>query len=461
MAFTVLDQAMRGHVDMSGHDHLYACFVQVLQEMGLGPGEKGLGEGRRLTTVFALVQVRQSILPGNPPPGGGPELQSLAMHPAPFTIHVPDPVLDDLRARILRTRWPDPAPGPAWQQGTDLEVLKRLLDAWVNAFDWRAAERAMNAFPHYRVEVDGVQVHFVHQRAAAGGGIPLILTHGWPSCFLEYLGLVPLLCDPGAFGRSGPAFDVVVPSLPGYGFSQRPAVATYASIARVWHQLMRGLGYARYGACGGDFGAGVTTYLALQEPGALLGIHLTTPELGPEPGPADPPLTAAEAAYAADLRRWDAVERGYSAVQSTRPQTLGYALNDSPAGLAAWILEKWRAWSDSGGDPETSLSQDFLLSLLTIYWATETITPSMRDYFDNRWHGDGLPPGARVGVPTGFANFHRNFVPEGSPPRSWLERLYDVRHWRDMPRGGHFAAVEAPDLLAQDLSEFFGQVADR
>jgi len=379
------------------------------------------------------------------------------MHPTPFTIHIPDAILDDLRVRILRTRWPERAPGPAWEQGTDLDYLRGLLEAWAGDFDWRATERGLNALPHFRAEVEGVQVHFIHQRAAEGKGLPLILTHGWPSCFLEYAGLVPLLTDPKAHGLPGPAFDVVVPSLPGYGFSQRPAVSTYASIARRWHQLMRGLGYTRYGAGGGDFGAGVATYMALQEPAAMLGIHLTTPELGPTLQPSDPPLSEAEAAYLADVRRWDSVERGYSALQSTRPQTLGYALNDSPAGLAAWIVEKWRAWSDSDGDLGTRVPRDFLLSLLTIYWATDSVTLSLRDYFDNRWLGAALPPGTRISVPTAFANFHRNFIPEGNPPRVWLERLYDLRHWRDMPRGGHFAAVEAPDLLAQDLRAFFGQ----
>jgi pimeloyl-ACP methyl ester carboxylesterase len=381
------------------------------------------------------------------------------MRPEPFTLHVPDPVLQDLRARIRNTRWPQPAPGPAWRQGTDLDALKRLLDAWANDFDWRAAERDLNALPQFQADLEGVRIHFMHLRAADGKGIPLVLTHGWPSCFLEYLGLASRLADPGAHGLPGPSFDVVVPSLPGYGFSERPDVSTYASIARRWHQLMGGLGYRRYGAGGGDFGAGVATHLALQEPDSLLGIHLTTPELQPSIQPSDPPLTPAEAAYLAEVRRWDAVERGYSALQSTRPQTLGYALNDSPAGLAAWILEKWRSWSDSDGDPERRVPRDFLLALLTLYWATGSITLSMRDYFDNRWHGAELAPGTRVRVPTAFANFHRNFVPEGDPPRSWLERLYEIRRWRDMPVGGHFAAMEAPDLLARDLGEFFGDIA--
>ena len=376
----------------------------------------------------------------------------------PFAVHVPEAVLQDLRERILRTRWPDPAPGPAWSQGTDLGELQRLLQAWTDAFDWRAAERAINAHPHFLADVDGLRIHFVHRKAADGRGIPLILTHGWPSCFLEYLDLVPLLTDPRAHGLPGPSFDVVVPSLPGYGFSQRPAVCTRATAARLWHRLMGGLGYTRYGAGGGDFGAGVASFMALEAPSALLGIHLTTPELWPPVRPEEP-LTAAEAAYVAAVHTWDATERGYSAVQSTRPQTLGYGLNDSPAGLAAWLLEKWRAWSDSGGDLAQAVPRDFLLALLTVYWATGTITSSMRDYYDNRWHGTELAPGVRVGVPAAFANFHRNFVPEGNPPRAWLERLYEIRQWTDMPKGGHFAAVEAPELLARDLATFFGALA--
>jgi pimeloyl-ACP methyl ester carboxylesterase len=274
------------------------------------------------------------------------------------------------------------------------------------------------------------------------------------------VGLVPFLTDPRAQGLPGPAFDIVIPSLPGYGFSQRPAVSTYATIARMWHQLMHGLGYKRYGAGGGDFGAGVATYMALQDPASMLGLHLNTPELGPTLTSSDPPPTEEEAAYLEAVRLWDSVERGYSSLQSTKPQTLGYALNDSPVGLAAWIIEKWRSWCDSGGDLETCVSRDFLLTLLTIYWATGSITGSMRDYFDNRWHGCDLPPGTRIAVSTGFANFHHSHVSEGNPPRSWLERLYPIQHWSDMPRGGHFAAVEAPDLLVQDLCEFFGPIVN-
>ena len=373
----------------------------------------------------------------------------------PYSIHVPDPVLGDLRRRILDTRWPPRAPGPAWSQGTDLDYLRGLLGYWADGFDWRLQERGLNAFKHFRAEIDGVGIHFVHERAVAGKGIPLILTHGWPSSFMEYLGLVPLLTHPQAHGLPGPGFDLVIPSLPGYGFSERPAEANYLTVARMWHKLMRGLGYPRYGAGGGDFGAGVATFMALDDPSAMIGIHLTTPEMSPLIQASATGLTAAEAAYVADVARWDEVERGYSAIQSTRPQTLGYALNDSPAGLAAWILEKWRAWSDSAGDLEGRFSRDFLLTLLTLTWAGGTITLSMRDYYDNRWRGAGPEPGARVRVPTGFANFHRSFVAEGNPPREWIERLYDLRRWTPMDRGGHFAAAEEPARLAADLVAFF------
>ena len=385
-------------------------------------------------------------------------MQSKPTQMAPFTIRVPDEVLSDLRARIRNTRWPNQAPGAAWAQGTDLEYLKRLLSYWANGFDWRAQERQLNTFKHFRAELGAIHVHFVHERARDGNGIPLILTHGWPSSFLEYLALVPLLTDPKANGIDAPAFDLVIPSLPGYGFSERPAQANYRTVARLWHTLMHGLGYERYGAGGGDFGAGVATYMAIENPAPMIGIHLTTPELWPPTGEGTRSLTEAESAYVTQVRQWDEVERGYSAIQSTRPQTLGYALNDSPAGLAAWILEKWRAWSDSDGDLEARFSREFLLTMLTLYWVTETITPSMRDYFDNRWHRAEIQPGARVQAPVGFASFDNNYVSEGSPPREWVERLYDVRRWTSMPSGGHFAAAEEPELLARDIAAFFAEI---
>jgi pimeloyl-ACP methyl ester carboxylesterase len=218
---------------------------------------------------------------------------------------------------------------------------------------------------------------------------------------------------------------------------------------------MRGLGYEKYGAQGGDFGAGVTTYMALDDPAAMLGIHLSTPEVPPYTGPDARPLSADESEYVAQNDRWAAAERGYSAIQSTKPQTLGYALNDSPAGLAAWIVEKWRSWTDSHGDPDAHLSREFLLTTITLYWATQTVTPSMRDYYDNRWFAVPIGPGDHVVVPTAVAMFGNHFIDEGIPPREWFERLYNVRQWTPMPSGGHFAAVEEPELLARDIASFF------
>jgi pimeloyl-ACP methyl ester carboxylesterase len=381
----------------------------------------------------------------------------------PFAIRVDDAVLADLRARIARTRWPDRAPSLAWEQGTDLGYLAELLAYWGDAFDWRARERELNDFAHFRTELDGARIHFVHERARGGGGTPLIITHGWPSSFVELLGLVPLLTDPAAHGIDGPAFDLVIPSLPGYGFSERPARTgvTTRYTAGLWHGLMGELGYERYGAAGADWGAGVATYMGLDRPGRLLGIHLSTIEVDPYTGPGSGPPTEAERAYVEQTRRWDAVERGYSAIQSTKPQTLGYALNDSPAGLAAWIVEKWRSWSDSGGDLDGRFARDFLLTNVTLYWATQTIASSMRDYYDNRWSDVAPGPGDFVAVPTAFALFANHFVPEGDPPREWLERLYDVRRFTPMPRGGHFAAAEEPELLARDMAAFFAELPPR
>src|SRR5213595_2909837 len=315
----------------------------------------------------------------------------------PFSIHIEPEILSDLQERIRKTRWPDQAPGDAWEQGTDLEYLRQLLAYWAGEFDWQAQERELNAAAQFRAELDGVHIHFVHERAPRGGGIPLILTHGWPSTFVELLPLVPLLTDPAAHGIDGPAFDVVIPSLPGYGFSERPARTgvNYRYTAGLWHRLMRELGYDRYGVGGGDFGAGVATLMALDEPDRVLGVHLSTMEMLPYTGPGAPPLTDAEQRYAAQNADWAARERGYSLIQSTKPQTVGYGLTDSPAGLAAWIVEKWRSWSDSGGDVGARFSRDFLLTLLTVYWATGTITSSMRDYYDNRWHPVRLGPDDR------------------------------------------------------------------
>ncbi len=382
------------------------------------------------------------------------------MQIVPFSIRIDEPILVDLRARIRHTRWPDPAPGAAWEQGTDLAYLRQLLAYWADGFDWRAQERRLNAFQQFRVDLDGVRIHFVHERARRGRGIPLILSHGWPGTFVELLSLVPFLTDPAAHGIDGPAFDVVIPSLPGYGFSERPAQTgvNYRTIAGLWHNLMQGLGYERYGAHGGDFGAGVTTLMALDDPAPVIGVHLSSLELSPYTGAGSRPLSAAERSYLERNEAWWQTEGGYKSIQSTKPQTVGYGLNDSPAGLAAWILEKWRSWADTGGDLDQRFSRDFLLTTVTLYWVTQTITSSLRDYFDNRWFGVTLGPGSYVKAPTGIAVFARSFVDEGTPPREWAERLYNVVRWTSMPSGGHFGAAEEPERLARDIAAFFADL---
>jgi len=384
------------------------------------------------------------------------------LHITPFSIDIDAEILSDLRRRIHNTRWPDSAPGPAWDQGTDLDYLRRLLAYWADEFDWRAQERALNAHAQFHGELEGVRIHFVHARAKHGDGIPLILTHGWPSTFLEMLPLVPFLTDPGAHGIEGPAFDVVIPSLPGYGFSDRPARTgvNYQHVAGLWHRLMRGLGYERYGAQGGDFGAGIATFMAMNDPTRVIGVHLSNLEIRPYTGPAARPLSPAEQTYLERNEAFWQAEYGYKAIQSTKPQTLGYGLNDSPAGLAAWILEKWRSWADSAGDLDRRFSRDFLLTMVTIYWVTQSITSSMRDYFDNDNARFRVTSGAQdfVDVPTGIAVFAHTFVDEGTPPRQWAERLYNVRRWTTMPRGGHFAAAEEPELLARDIAAFFADL---
>jgi pimeloyl-ACP methyl ester carboxylesterase len=378
------------------------------------------------------------------------------MRVEPFEIALDEQVLDDLRRRIRATRWPDQLPGVGWDHGTELGYLRDLLAYWADEFDWRAEERRLNRLAHYRTELDGLGIHFVHERAESDDAIPLIVTHGWPSTFLEPLPLIPLLTDPAAHGIDAPAFHVVVPSLPGYGFSDRPGRegVTVRYTARLWDELMRGLGYDRYAAAGGDFGSGVTTFLGLDHPDSLVGIHLSTLDVTPYAGPGSHQLSAEEAAYLEHNEKWWEDEGGYKAIQSTRPQTVGYGLNDSPAGLAAWVLEKWRTWSDSGGDLDGRFGRDLLLATLTIYWATESITSSMRWYLDDRPLGTAGPDDF-VAVPTAIAVFDHGHVPEGVPPREWAERLYDVRRYTVMPSGGHFAALEEPELLARDIGAFF------
>lgn len=373
----------------------------------------------------------------------------------PFTVQVPQAVLDDLSDRLTRTRWTDEVVGADWDYGTNREFLKSLVDYWHDRFDWRAQEASLNQFAHFRAEIDGVGIHFIHERGQGPNPLPLIITHGWPSSFVQMLKIIPLLTDPARHGGDpADAFDVIVPSLPGYGFSDCPRERGMSSqrTAQLWARLMTdGLGYRRFAAAGGDIGGGVTRRLALAHPDLLTGIHLT--DVG-YPTSDRPDLSDAERGYLNEIRQWTAHEGAYSMLHSTKPQTLAYGLNDSPAGLAAWIVEKFRSWSDCGGDVERRFSKDELLTNITIYWVTGTINSSVRMYYENG-HIAPLTPEQRIDVPAGVAIFPKDLL---HPPREWAERSLRVRRWTEMPRGGHFNAWEEPELYADDVRAFFRDI---
>lgn len=366
-----------------------------------------------------------------------------------FRIDVPDAVLDDLRARLARTRFTDRSGNQPWQGGVDPDYLRDLVSYWHDGFDWRAREAELNAYPQHLAVIGGRKLHFLHVRAARPAGtpapLPLILNHGWPSSFVEMLPLVDRLTSP-----AGGGFDVVVPSLPGFGFSEVPdEPVTRALLARTLHELMTDvLGYERYGAFGGDVGGVVTGWLGALYPEQVAGIHMIHP---PFPASFDArPLSPAEQAYLDAEAAYDETDGGYSAIMGTRPDTLAAALADSPAGLAAWIVDKYRDWSDNHGDLANSIDRDTLLTIITLYWATGTIGSSFRQYAD---FGHNTPR-PMITVPAAFTvstePSQTNF------PRSIAERACtDIRHWSEPGRGGHFMPLEEPDLLAGELREFF------
>jgi pimeloyl-ACP methyl ester carboxylesterase len=377
----------------------------------------------------------------------------------PFTVNVPQPALDDLRARLARTRWPDEVDGAGWDYGANLAYMRELVKYWETDFDWRRHERAMNALPHFRAQVEGVGVHFIHVRGRGPAPMPLLVTHGWPSSFIEMLEIIPLLADPGAHGGDpADAFDVVVPSVPGFGFSDRPGRGmTRSRVAALWAGLMDGLGYPRYAAHGNDIGAVISGWLAYDVPERLIALHTMMPGFpSPVIGEDAQPLTAAERAFAEVQARWMREEAGYNAIQETRPQTLAYGLHDSPAGLAAWIVEKWRAWTDPAGEVEHYFSRDLLLANVTLYWVTETANAANRSYYERAREPRAITE--RIGVPTGVA---LSLEAVQRLPRERAERGYaDIRRWTEFDRGGHFMAAEEPALLAAELREFFRPFRD-
>ena len=374
----------------------------------------------------------------------------------PFRVEVDDSVLEDLRSRLDRTRFPDQPEGIAWDAGLPVDYLRDLVGYWRQTYDWRAQEERLNGFEHFRTRIDGQSIHFIHARSPHPDALPLMITHGWPGSVVEFLDLIPRLTDPPAYGgRAEDAFHVIAPSLPGYGFSEPPRQRGWdvGRIALAFIVLMDRLSYPRYTAQGGDWGAQVTTRVAALDPEHCAAIHLNMP-VGRRPEvPGE--LTVEEQGDLAAMGAFQRQEAAYATEQGTKPQTIGAALNDSPAGLLAWIVEKFRTWSDCDGHPENCFSRDQLLTNVMVYWVTQTAASAARLYWETNQTGvlkEALP---FIGVPTGVARYPKEVL---RWPRSWVAAQYNLTHWAVMPRGGHFAAMEQPELFAQDVAQFFRTV---
>ena len=372
----------------------------------------------------------------------------------PFQIDVPQDVLDDLQERLARTRWPDQIEGTAWEYGTELAYLQELCAYWRDGYDWRVQEAALNRWPQSTTEIDGQNLHFIHARSQHEDALPLIITHGWPGSVVEFQKILPLLTDPEAHGGSAAdAFHVVAPSMPGYGFSGPTVDRGWdpQRIAEAEILLMKRLGYERYGAQGGDWGAIVTVQIGRLDPEHCAGIHLNMIMALPPEEPGE--LEAREQERLAHAGEFQAEGTGYQAIQGTKPQTLAYGLTDSPVGLAGWIVEKFRAWGDTHGDVESVFTKDELLTNIMVYWVTGTINSSTRLYYEMRKSGRAGFTQGRVEVPTGCASFPKELY---NAPREWAERHYNVTHYETYEEGGHFAAMEQPATLAADMRKFFG-----
>jgi len=426
------------------HGVTTTCMILVAGLWGCG-GAGGTGEGPDSSPAAASERAASEGAAKGP---RGTEV-------VPFTIHVPDAALVDLKDRLARTRLPDTIEGSGWNYGTDLAYLKELIVYWRDTFDWREQERRLNRFEQYKTNIDGLDIHFVHRRSAQANALPLLVTHGWPGSFAEFTKIVDPLSDPAAHGgRPEDAFHVVAPSIPGYGFSDAPRQPGYGPqrMADIFAKLMARLGYTRYGVQGGDWGSIISRSVALQDGAHVAGVHLNFCTGGAPSGAANAidTLPPAEAQKVRSRLFTTGEEQGYSGIQGTKPQTVGYALNDSPAGLAAWIVEKFRSWCDCDGNVEKKFTKDELLTNIMLYWVTQTATSSARLYYEAR-HG-GPPDTRRIEVPTGCAIFPRELA---YAPRAWLEPRMNLVHWTEMPRGGHFAALEEPALLVEDVRTFF------
>ena len=371
----------------------------------------------------------------------------------PFRIAVSDDDLDDLRRRLECTRWPEKECADDWSQGMPLDYVRDLADYWANGYDWRAREAALNRFDQFTTEIDGLDIHFIHHRSPHTDAFPLIITHGWPGSIVEFDKVIEPLTNPTAYGgRPEDAFHVVCPSLPGYGFSGKPASSGWGigKIADAWETLMVRLGYKNYGAQGGDWGALVTTQIGRNR-GHCAAIHTNMPTGRPPKGGISEPTEEEQQAINA-LAYYQKQDSGYAKEQATRPQTIGYSLADSPVGQLSWIVEKFRSWMDCDGHPENVLTRDELLDNVMVYWVTNSGASSARLYWENFRSGAA---GARVELPTGVAAFPKEIL---RAPRHWCEPQYNITHWTAMPRGGHFAAFEQPELFVDDVRAFFATV---
>jgi len=374
----------------------------------------------------------------------------------PFSIKVPDEVLADLKARLDRTRFPDEVPDTGWEYGTKLAYLRELVEYWRTQYDWRKHEKHLNSLRHFRTEIADLDLHFIHQEGRGPNPKPLLLIHGWPGSVYEFMEIIPMLSDPAAHGGdASDSFTVIAPSLPGYGFSghAKSRAMNIQAIADIFFKLMtETLGFARFAVQGGDWGSAITARIGELYPSHLYGIHLNMVPVGPTEGRNAPELTPEEKVFLGDMEKFRTAETGYQWIQGTKPQTLAYGLNDSPAGLAAWIVEKFRTWSDCHGDLESRFTKDQLLTNVMIYWITGSINSSTRLYYEARHHPWRLKPGTRIQTPAAVAVFPGELA---RPPRHWAERVLNVKRWTPKARGGHFAAMEEPKLLAEDIRAFF------
>jgi epoxide hydrolase len=368
-----------------------------------------------------------------------------------FTVEISAGAVADLRDRLGRTRWPNPEPVDDWSQGIPLAYTKELCHYWQSEYDFAAAQARLNTFPQFITEIEGLDVHFLHARSPEPGAMPLVLTHGWPGSVVEFLNVLGPLTDPGAHGGDpADAFHVVCPSLPGYGWSGQPTSVGWGvdHIALAWTKLMARLGYDRYGAQGGDWGSMVTASVGRQDPEHVAGIHLNMPVAAPDPDTFGD-LTPFEQQALADLDRHRKDGTGYSKQQSTRPQTLGYGLADSPAGQCAWIVEKFHEWTDCDGHPENAVPRDALLDNVLVYWLSNTATSSARLYWES-FSGGNM---AEIAVPMGASIFPKEII---KLSRRWAaKRFTDIRYWNELDRGGHFAALEQPETFVNEVRNFF------